>query len=74
MTKKKVQYTTKTITISKCDLEGSLDDCIEYLKEVREQFRPYNDVVIEFDLDYGGCYYEGDTPSIGIEVRGTKNV
>lgn len=71
MAKKNAKYTTKTEIISKYDLEGSLDECIKTLQDIRERYRPYNDVSISFDLDYSSCYYAGDTPSIEIEVRGT---
>ena len=26
-------------------------------------------IVSELELDYGGCYYEGDTPSIKVTVE-----
>lgn len=44
----------------------------EIEKAFKELENDYTGLCLEADLDYGGCYYEGDTPSVDIELWGIK--
>ena len=43
-------------------------------EEINSKFeeckKTHDDVYVEFELDYGGCYYEGDTPSVYMTFYG----
>ena len=52
------------------DCDGTLSSFIQDLQEYEAK---YSEATIELELDYGYCYYEGDTPSAKIEITFVKD-
>ena len=47
------------------DLEMSISDCADKFAELAAKFP---DGQVSLEIDYGGCFYEGDTPSTVIII------
>ena len=58
------------IFINKVSSEIAADYLIQIIDECKKD--GWTDIRIEYELDYGGCYYEGDTPSISGSLYGNK--
>lgn len=59
----------KKISISQYE-NYTIAELISLLKQNKIQ---KNDK-FSFELDYGDCYYEGDSPSISIDIKPRKNI
>lgn len=75
--KKKRLNTTKKETLDsliKYSIEYvDLDTLIENLNSYKKEYGDkWDRLSLEFELDWGGCYYEGDTPGVGCNLIGEK--
>lgn len=39
------------------------------INEIRDTAKKFKDPVIEVEVDYDGCYYEGDQPSVKLMMK-----
>lgn len=51
---------------TKYDFQGQISNIVAKLEAIVKQ---HPNATINFELDWGGCYYEGDTPDIQIIIR-----
>lgn len=58
------------IFIKNISSEIAADYLIQIIDECKKD--GWADIRIEYELDYDGCYYEGDTPSITGSLYGNK--
>jgi len=65
---------SKPIYVGDLDV-GGFDSNIS-LKAIKDLIKKAGlktkDAYLKIELDYGGCYYEGDSPSISVKVYGWK--
>lgn len=51
----------------------SLEEMKEKIKEWEKKYsKEYEALQVAIDLDWGGCYYEGDSPDIECDLIGFK--
>ena len=48
------------------DIEGKVSDLIAKLQRIVDR---HPNAVIDYKLDYGMCYYEGDMPEVKFTIR-----
>ena len=73
---KKLKQEEKVIVnrYSAWEMTGTIERAIEFLQNIKTEMnnKDYHNVNIDLDLDFSDCYYEGDSPSIKVEVRAEK--
>lgn len=64
--KRKAKDPTKLHEWSACNFEGTIAGLIENLQDIVKQ---HPNATIEYELDYGSCFYEGDHPEAKFIIR-----
>lgn len=73
--KKRISYPKETLIFKKSFFyRVDVSELVDIINDIESEHKQYYDsIVVDFEPNYDGCYYEGDRPEGSIQFYGITN-